>query len=68
MSVQVGDTILDGRVVIVAVSDDLITTITFNTIRDGFGTPLSVTYNPGQTLPSIIELATLVLGVLGGAP
>lgn len=65
MSINVGDQLLDGQVVVVSVSDDLITSITFPNIKDSLGNALNVTYNPGQTLPSILELAGMILSVFG---
>jgi hypothetical protein len=65
MSLQVGDTLLGGKVVIVAVSNDLITSITFPSITDFYGTAVSVTFNPGLVQSDVEGLAASILGVLG---
>lgn len=65
MSVQVGDQLLDGQVVILGVEDGLVTKIQFPSIKDTFGRPLEITFNPGQAVENITIFAQSVIDLLG---
>lgn len=53
MSIKVGDTLLNGQVAVIEVSNGLITKVSVPRLGDGSG-PLVIDFAPGQT-PAFIE-------------
>lgn len=63
MAIQVGDTLLGGKLVIVGVQNDLVTEIKFPSITDVFGQPLTLTFSPGMAIDNVLALAGLILSL-----
>jgi len=56
MTVQVGDEILGGQIIVAEVKDGLVTKIRFPFIKDAANNEMVLTYDPGKTVPEILAL------------
>lgn len=64
MSVQVGDTLLGGQVVVLSVSNGLITSIRIPALGDGVS-PFVLTFSPGLIQSDVESVAQAVIDLLG---
>lgn len=64
MSIQVGDTLLDGQVVVLSVSGDLVTSIKIPALGDGVS-PFILTFSPGLLADDVEDVAQAVIDLLG---
>ena len=65
MTVQVGDQLLNGQVIVAEVSGDRIVKIRFPFIKDAANNEMVITYSPAQTVADIKVLAQAVIDLLG---
>ena len=65
MSVQVGDQIAGGKIVVASVSDDLVASVTVPSITDSFANPLTITLTPPIPPSQVLAEVTTQLALLG---
>lgn len=64
MSIQVGDTLLGGQVVVLSVSGDLVTSIKIPALGDGVS-PFILTFSPGLLASDVEDVAQAIIDLLG---